>query len=346
MHDYAGNPATFPLSVGLVDDADLNPAGASTLDIAPTNLADRTAWLKANSLNKLGDHIPSGSTITFDSGSTLSVHGEVEIQNDGILQFDAGSTLNGEVDAGTLTLGPPGLLGFQMLVRTHGGIQSLFLGGIQSGVLSGIVASVFGGISSEVPGGFVLDGGPDDWPAFGGAPRSKNYGFIPRAANPNDVVSNVNWGFVSLPGNTPYLEGKATGVAIDLVLENPHEGAILDSVLVLFFVFGGHLSVPAMPTISVKRAQTGGPSLGVAEALSTIDPQPFAPTPASAVAWEAAGATHQLEYICNQNNVIDHVQNTYWIEILDEHGAGALPGNGYFQVIASYRNINDMRFPS
>lgn len=45
MHSYAGNPAIFPQNVGLVDDADLNPATAGTLDVAPQNLADRTAWL-------------------------------------------------------------------------------------------------------------------------------------------------------------------------------------------------------------------------------------------------------------------------------------------------------------
>lgn len=46
MHSIPGNPADpFPPVVGLVDDADLNPAGASALNVAPTNLADRTAWL-------------------------------------------------------------------------------------------------------------------------------------------------------------------------------------------------------------------------------------------------------------------------------------------------------------
>ena len=46
IHQYAGNPAIFPPNVGLVDDADLNPATAAALDVAPQNLADRTAYLR------------------------------------------------------------------------------------------------------------------------------------------------------------------------------------------------------------------------------------------------------------------------------------------------------------
>lgn len=45
MHNYAGNPASFPSSIGLLDDADLNPATASTINTAPEGNADRTAWL-------------------------------------------------------------------------------------------------------------------------------------------------------------------------------------------------------------------------------------------------------------------------------------------------------------
>jgi len=45
MHNYAGNPATFPPNVGLIDDADLNPATASTINAAPEGNADRTAYL-------------------------------------------------------------------------------------------------------------------------------------------------------------------------------------------------------------------------------------------------------------------------------------------------------------
>jgi hypothetical protein len=46
-HQYAGNPNVYPTNVNLVDDADLSPATAATLDVGPTNLADRTAYLAA-----------------------------------------------------------------------------------------------------------------------------------------------------------------------------------------------------------------------------------------------------------------------------------------------------------
>lgn len=46
-HPYAGNPASFPVSITLIDDADA--PNASNFDLAPQGLADRTAWLRAQS---------------------------------------------------------------------------------------------------------------------------------------------------------------------------------------------------------------------------------------------------------------------------------------------------------
>jgi hypothetical protein len=48
VHQYAGNPASFPVSISLVDDADLNPPTAANVDLSGQGNADRTAWLRAN----------------------------------------------------------------------------------------------------------------------------------------------------------------------------------------------------------------------------------------------------------------------------------------------------------
>jgi hypothetical protein len=51
MHNYAGNPSNFPVSIPLVDDADLNPPDATNIDLTGQGLADRTAWLFANQIS-------------------------------------------------------------------------------------------------------------------------------------------------------------------------------------------------------------------------------------------------------------------------------------------------------
>lgn len=44
MHNYAGDPTNFPANVGLIDDSDTPNAG--NFNVAPENLADRTAYLQ------------------------------------------------------------------------------------------------------------------------------------------------------------------------------------------------------------------------------------------------------------------------------------------------------------
>jgi hypothetical protein len=45
MHGYAGNPGNYPITVRLIDDSDA--PNASNFDLAPEDLADRTAYLQA-----------------------------------------------------------------------------------------------------------------------------------------------------------------------------------------------------------------------------------------------------------------------------------------------------------
>lgn len=45
MHNYAGNPANYPGTIPLVDDADLNPPTAANIDLTGQALADRSAFI-------------------------------------------------------------------------------------------------------------------------------------------------------------------------------------------------------------------------------------------------------------------------------------------------------------
>lgn len=49
IDQYAGNAASFPPTVGLIDDSD--SPNASNFNVAPQGVADRTAWLKARAAN-------------------------------------------------------------------------------------------------------------------------------------------------------------------------------------------------------------------------------------------------------------------------------------------------------
>ncbi len=68
---YAGNPASFPASVGLIDDAALNPATAAALNVANQNNADRTAYLKARVGNRFLVDVQSSVHDTGDDSIYL-----------------------------------------------------------------------------------------------------------------------------------------------------------------------------------------------------------------------------------------------------------------------------------
>lgn len=69
MHTYAGDPTNFPETIGLIDDSDA--PNASNFDVAPTNLADRTAWLRARATASLSaqgwQSIQLASSVTMTS---------------------------------------------------------------------------------------------------------------------------------------------------------------------------------------------------------------------------------------------------------------------------------------
>ena len=74
MHDYAGNPASFPTAISLPDDGVDNP-DFTVLNTPPEGLADRTAYLKysfAASVAMGNWHAPV-STITIPGPTTASL---------------------------------------------------------------------------------------------------------------------------------------------------------------------------------------------------------------------------------------------------------------------------------
>jgi hypothetical protein len=329
MHNYAGNPAVYPTNIGLVDDADLNPATASALDVPLVNLADRTASINAHKLTKDGTdsitgtvHVASGGNFIWDAGSFSQISGEVDVIVAGGIRANA-----------------------------VGAIVPTLAGGIESPVTGGIAATAVGGVESEVPGGFKFNGGATDFGLLSPT-RTKSYTYILKPSDPT-AIDTTHWASPGCqPTAPPYFTGTASAtVPIYLELTNPHQGATLVSVAISLLVVAVHAAVPhVLPALSVQRCQlVPGSPFGVSQTLASGDSGTgiqFSPAPATGAAWHASGGLQQLVYNCNQNNVIDNVNNTYFLVLTDENGAGALAGNAYLAVTATYASISDLRFSS
>ncbi len=52
-----------------------------------------------------------------------------------------------------------------------------------------------------------------------------------------------------------------------------------------------------------------------------------------------------IDFVCNQNNVMDSDQYIYGVDVYDELGANAVAGNKYFMIDVTYSTITDLRFP-
>lgn len=332
IHSYAGNPASFPTNVGLVDDSDLNPATAATLDVSGENLADRTAYLKARSLDKTGDtitghvHIGAGAELEVDPTGTIVVDHDASI----LLQPSGGVGSN------------PGTMFVQGLLEIQGGGKlNIDLGG--TGTINGQLSSaVPGGIQSSVPGGISLGGGSTDFVGTGSV-RTKKSLDIPCPVNPRQI-DGTNW---DIQSGLLISESNA-GTTLQLRIPGLHQGALLSTVTLYFAVQGAHSAVPAtLPNLAVYRRRTNtGATIPAMDPLSTApgNIQAFTPAPANAAAWVDSNQVQALTFSCNQNNVIDLTQYTYLLFLSDESGAGSVFGNQYVSIAAVHTNIANMNF--
>jgi hypothetical protein len=336
MHQYAGSSAAWIANVGLVDDSDLNPAVASVLNVACTNLADRTSYLNAKALLKTGGvmtgglELGAGGFITVDVGSTInlgSIVFSVLAGNFGKIDMQSGSDLT--VDAGAL------------IDVLSGGLIQLDTGAIlAANGVSTIRLNTAAALRSIVPGGIQLAGGSGDWPTCNPA---RNRSWMVNAALGNESFA-AGWAV-----GTPTLILGATAPSSStqiLIIPATHNGATLSSVSFRFIVAGTHANPPAtMPAFNVLRQILTPGGLSVApDSLGGGTQSPA--TPATGALWDASHFIQDFDYLCSANNVIDNSQYFYYVTINEETGANALGGNKYFNaIICNYTGINDMRFP-
>lgn len=152
------------------------------------------------------------------------------------------------------------------------------------------------------------------------------------------AVAPVGWGLNS--SFASQLESQAIGAHAVIPLR-VHQNATLTQAVLTLVVSTTHANVPAtLPGMRVcQRDQDGNVT-----PLTVGDANGFAyfPTPVSGSAWYAAGAAQTLT-VAVTPTVIDRYAYSYFAEIVDEAGYGALTGNLYNDIDLTFTTILDTR---
>ncbi len=121
-----------------------------------------------------------------------------------------------------------------------------------------------------------------------------------------------------------------------------HNGATFASATFRFAVSSNHGPPAILPRFRVFSLDKVGnrTSLVTNGAAGYVQ---FTPTPASGSAWFSSGAAQAFTVTLDGGVIVDTSTFTYWAEVVDEDGAGALPGNSYFDIACAFTNITDLR---
>lgn len=194
----------------------------------------------------------------------------------------------------------------------------------------GLVATVPGAIQSTDPGAICLNGGATDWLEYGtGHSYAYNQSFW------GALLTAVTGSGFSSPGQIDgRIVGDGAGAIAQMPIQRVYHGSTLTAVKLWVWVTGTHTSVPAtFPKFGVFLSQ----SAGSGGALPPSTPMAMLSTgggfasfsAGSASAWNNGGQVQSLTLTPDQNNVIDVTSYTYWVQLNDETGTGALAGNTY-----------------
>ena len=300
-----------------------------------------------------------GQPINYAGASRINMDDTCGLNMPGYFLPNTGNTTNlvGAVsvtsygpDTGTISVdiasGLTPTVAFAVLSNVANGIQSTATAGISTNTMGTIQ-------SNKSTGGFVMNGGPNDWPTFT-SDRSRTVCYPIQVG-----YSGTSAGFAMATGWGCYSSGDAiTTNTVNtnlqtLLLPAPHNGSTISSVSVVFAVSDPHsggIAGITFPKISVTCRQLGsGVSYGSPVYLSSSNTQTF-PTPGSAAIWYNTNRSQLLTYTCNQNNVVDTTQYTYSLYIEDENNGSsgmtnAVAGNIYVGVQVNYTTIPNMQFP-
>ena len=120
-----------------------------------------------------------------------------------------------------------------------------------------------------------------------------------------------------------------------------HNGAGFSTIAFTFQIVT-HSAVPAvLPQFRVYQV----------DALGNVTPMKSSvvggyvplPKPANPTAYHNSGATQTLTYVPDSTFIVDTSKYSYFAEIVDESGAGALLGNLWLAVTCNFSNIQDQQ---
>lgn len=235
-------------------------------------------------------------------------------------------------------------------VLTSGTIQLTSAAKIQASIHDSIVSSTDSGISTTVSHGvsigndtgLVLEGATC-WPAFR-ATRSYSRVIPPVITS---ISGSAGWTadgiLVSGPG--------AAGPSVSFEIMDPHHGATITTLDVVFAVGASHSAVPAtLPAVNIYRVQSAttlNVPLASPDSLSSAGSGGYAffPTPGSGAAYYNSGNFQKWTFTADQNAVIDRSKYRYVVVLTDEGGSNSHPNNRYMYFVVTYTAIANMQFP-
>lgn len=303
--------------------------GTSNLIISPTAFLLNGGTLNIVSGGTLGInsggtmHIKSGGNGFVDSGGTLTV------SNGGILALAGGSNVNAasganlNMNAGsfqTNTNQTTNFTGASQIVEISAGALFILPNS------AGSFLTVGTGNTINVHGTFKTD----VWPVWN-SPITRQV----IESTTSGISTGGTWA-----GGLQFVYDTGVGGSWSMQLQRSHNKATLVQLFVGFSVGGSHAAVPAnRPSLSLVRYRWDGmfsPSF-----LSNVDPQVF-PNPGSGAAYYDSGNQQFMNYVCNQNNVIDNENYIYVLSITDESGANSVANNAFGLVTLEYQVIPDL----
>jgi hypothetical protein len=270
--------------------------------------------------------------VNVAGGITSNVSGGIQTTVSGGIISNVDQGILTTAFGGIVSTAPGGIIG-----TAAASITSDVIGGIRAGHVAGIQSDNVSGITTIVLGGLALGAGANDYPTFtntsgSSAPRTRK--FVSALQLYNGALT-AGW----LVTGSLTISAPATNNPETFVIPITHNGATLSSVIVVLFPTLAHSSLPSnLPTISVFYQTYNSTSRN---ALSTFSVQTL-PSPSDVNAYKSN--PQYLEFVCNQNNIIDNTNNMYFLQITDESGTNSVAGNQYYSVTLNYTNILDMRF--
>jgi hypothetical protein len=154
--------------------------------------------------------------------------------------------------------------------------------------------------------------------------------------------SPSGWSLGANPGQYSQIVSLSPGSRAVVPLRM-HQGATLTQAVLTLVVLRSRSVVPAvLPGIRICQRDGLGNITPLVASGGDLNGFVYFPTPSTGSAWHNAGNAQTMTYTCAPT-VIDRTQYTYFAEIVDESGKGALNYNCYNDIQLTFTDIADTR---